>query len=89
MNKQELIDAVSDLTSLPKKDAKVVVDAVIDSIKSGIMNDGKVSITNFGTFTSVDKPARVSRNPRTGAPVDVPAKTVTRFKASREMKNLG
>lgn len=88
MNKQELIEAVSDLTSLPKKDAKVVVDAVVDSIKNGLMNDGKVSITNFGTFSSVDKKARTARNPRTGESVEVPARTTTRFKPAHEMKNL-
>ena len=88
MNKQELIEAVADLTSLPKKDAKVVVDAVLDSIKNGIQNDGKVSLTSFGVFSSVDRPARKARNPRTGEQVDVPAKTVTKFKPSYEMKNL-
>jgi len=88
MNKGELVEAVSDLTSLPKRDAKVVVDAVLDSIKNGIMNDGKVSLTSFGTFMSVDKPARKARNPRTGEIVDVAAKTITKFKASHELKNL-
>lgn len=89
MNKQELIDNVSDMTSLPKKDAKVVVEAVIDAIKNGILNDGKVSLAGFGTFKAVEKPARVARNPKTGESINVEAKTVTKFKAAKEMKNLG
>lgn len=88
MNKQELIESVSSLTSLPKKDAKAVVDAVIDSIKNGIEEDGKVSITSFGTFLSVNRPARKARNPRTGEVIDVKAKTVTKFKPSYEFKNI-
>jgi nucleoid DNA-binding protein len=89
MNKTDIIDMVSDMTSLPKKDSKIVVDAVLDAIKNGIINDGKVSLTGFGTFLSVEKPARVARNPKTGEKVNVPARITTRFKPALEMKNIG
>lgn len=89
MNKADVVDAVSNMTSLPKKDAKIVVDAILDAIKNGLIEDGKVSLTGFGTFMLVDKPARVARNPKTGEKVDVPARTTTRFKPSLEMKNIG
>ena len=89
MNKADVVDAVSNMTSLPKKDAKIVVEAILDAIKDGLIEDGKVSLTGFGTFMLVDKPARVARNPKTGEKVDVPARTTTRFKPSLEMKNIG
>lgn len=89
MNKADIVDAVSNMTSLPKKDSKIVVEAILDAIKNGLIEDGKVSLTGFGTFMLVDKPARVARNPKTGEKVDVPARTTTRFKPSLEMKNIG
>lgn len=88
MNRMDIVDAVSTMTSLPVKDSKIVLAAVLDSIKTGLIEEGKVSLTGFGTFYIVERPARKARNPRTGEKIEVAAKSLTKFKPSAELKNL-
>ena len=86
MNKKELTDFVAAETGLTKKDTNVVIGAVMDGIKAGLAEDGKVTLVGFGTFLSVFRDARTARNPQTGEPVDVPAKNVPKFRASAALK---
>mgnify|MGYP002707277950 CR=1 FL=1 len=50
MNKVELTKSVATRIGATQKDAAVYVDAVIESIKDGMIEDGKVQIVGFGTF---------------------------------------
>lgn len=81
MTKSQLIDNVAAENGLTKVDAKKVVESVFNNIQRGLKNDGKASFLGFGTFSNVQRKARVGRNPQTGKPVDIAAKTVTKFKA--------
>jgi len=82
MNKTDLINEVADVISMTKNDSNTVITAVLDTIIEGLVNDGKVSLSGLGTFTIKERDARIARNPKTGEPVDVPAKKVVKFKAS-------
>ncbi len=86
MNKSELVSYVADSINISKKEAKEVVQAVIDGIVDGIINDGKVNLVGFGTFTAVKREARTARNPQTGEEVEVPEKFVPKFKPSTVLK---
>jgi len=86
MNKKDLINFVAGETGCTKKDAAIMVTATVAGIKSGIMNDGKVGLVGFGTFKAVARKARTARNPQTGEPVEVPARMVPVWKASKILK---
>ncbi len=62
------------------------VDAVLHEITAALVAGERVALTGFGTFEPVARPERVARNPRTGAPVRVPAATVTRFRAGTALR---
>jgi len=83
MNKKDLVAIVAEEMGITKKESKIVVSAVIEAVGKGIAEEGRVAISGFGTFKTVDRAARKARNPRTGEEIDVPAKTVPRFKASK------
>lgn len=80
MNKQQLIDNVAEQQGLTKTQAKSVVESVLDNIKSGVLVNGKAQFAGFGTFSKVSRKAREGRNPATGAPVQIAAKEVVKFK---------
>ena len=86
MNKADLVDRVSENVGLSKRDTRIVVTSVIDNIVDGLLDDGKVTLVGFGTFSTGERKARKARNPRTGESIDVPAKTVAKFKPSQQLK---
>jgi len=86
MKKKDLVKFVANVANVTKKDSAMVVDAVLEGLRNGLVEDGNVSITGFGTFLVKDKPAHKARNPQTGETVDVPEKRVLKFKASKDLK---
>ena len=86
MNKVELTKSVATRTGVTQKDAAVYVDAVIESIKDGIIEDGKVQIVGFGTFEVKERAEREGRNPATNQPMLIPATKVLKFKAGTKIK---
>ncbi|GAA1227167.1 hypothetical protein GCM10009578_081730 [Streptomyces rhizosphaericus] len=73
MNKAQLVDAV---------------DAVLDAILRAVVSGERVSVTGFGSFEKVDRPARFARNPQTGERVHVKKTSVPRFRAGQGFKDL-
>jgi DNA-binding protein HU-beta len=87
MNKRELIDAISDRLG-DKKTATEALNAVLETIQSAVASGDKVAITGFGVFEKSDRPARTARNPATGAPINVAASSVPKFRPGADFKAL-
>ncbi len=87
MNKAQLIDKLS-VQLGSKKAATDAVDAVVDTITRSVAAGERVAITGFGVFEKVARPARVGRNPRTGAAVKIKKTTVPKFKAGQGFKDV-
>lgn len=86
MNKQQLIDSVSERANLTKKDAEKAINAVIDSIKGALNEGDKVALVGFGTFEVRTRAERSGRNPQTGEQIKVPGGKVPAFKPGKELK---
>jgi len=87
VNKAQLIDKLS-VQLGSKKAATDAVDAVVDTITRSVAAGERVAITGFGVFEKVARPARVGRNPRTGAAVKIKKTTVPKFKAGQGFKDV-
>ena len=75
-HKTELCKMVSARLGVPQADAKNATEAVLESIKTGLQENGQVTITGFGTFKVKDVPARKVRmiaGANKGDLIDVPA----------------
>jgi integration host factor subunit beta len=88
MTKADLIDEVSRAVEMTRKDSESIVDTIFDSIVRALRGNEKIEIRGFGSFRTRQRQPRVGRNPKTGAKVDVPAKTIPYFKPSKELKDL-
>jgi len=84
----DLVEQVAGVTGLTKRDVGVVVDLLLETISKALCEKEHIEIRGFGSFKVKTKKARMARNPRTGAQVQVPEKTVPYFKASRELVKL-
>jgi DNA-binding protein HU-beta len=87
MNKAQLIEAISDKMG-GRQQATEAVDHVLDAIVRAVVAGERVSVTGFGSFEKVDRPARYARNPQTGQRVRVKKTTVPRFRAGQGFKDL-
>jgi len=87
MNKRDLIDALSGRLG-DKKHATEALNAVLDTIQSAVASGDKVAITGFGVFEKSERPARTARNPATGAPIQVAASSVPKFRPGADFKTL-
>ncbi|AZM48975.1 DNA-binding protein [Streptomyces sp. WAC 06738] len=87
MNKAQLVEAITDKMG-GRQQAADAVDAVLDAIIRAVVSGERVSVTGFGSFEKVERPARYARNPQTGERVRVKKTSVPRFRAGQGFKDL-
>jgi integration host factor subunit beta len=88
MTKADLIEDVSQAVEVSRKDSEIIVETIFESIIKSLQSGDKIEIRGFGSFRTRPRKARIGRNPKTGARVDVPAKKIPYFKPSKELKDV-
>jgi integration host factor subunit beta len=88
MTKADLVEEVTQLGDLTRRDGETIVDTIFDSVIHALRSGDKIEIRGFGSFRIRQRKPRTGRNPKTGAKVDVPAKRVPYFKPSKELRDL-
>ena len=88
MNRSELVESVAKESHLPKKLAETAVSTVFDSISTAMGTGERVEIRGFGSFTTRTYGSYTGRNPRTGEPVEVPAKRLPFFKVGKQLREM-
>jgi len=88
MTKADLVEEVTQLGDLTRRDGEVIVDTIFDSVIHALKTGDKIEIRGFGSFRIRQRKPRIGRNPKTGAKVEVPAKRVPYFKPSKELRDL-
>lgn len=88
MTKADLVEQVAEAIGpgVTKKDCALVVDGLLNALKLAMTNGDNVEIRGFGTFKVRHRKSRVARNPRTGEPVQVPARVIPVFKPSKQLR---
>ena len=79
MTKLELISHIAQEADISKAQAERMLDACLTAIENTLINEGKVTLTGFGTFHVKNRKATKGTNPRTGKKINIPAKRVIRF----------
>jgi DNA-binding protein HU-beta len=88
MNKAELIERVAESTGKSKKEAGMVVDAVLQSISEALKKGEKVTLIGFGNFEVRERAARTGRNPQTGEEIHIEASKVPAFRPGKQLKDM-
>ncbi len=88
MTKAELIDELSKVCKLTKRESETIVETVFDSITEALARGDKVELRGFGSFRIRQRRARRGRNPKTGTMVGVPPKRVPFFKVGKRLREL-
>jgi len=88
MNKMDIINKLATDINVNQKIAKIAVDTIIDSVKKAIINNERVEIRGFGSFTLREYKAYRGRNPKSGETVQVEPKRLPYFKVGKELKEM-
>ncbi len=88
MTKADLVEKVTGLGDLTRRDGEVIVETIFGSVIGALQSGDKIEIRGFGSFRIRQRNSRIGRNPKTGARVEVPAKRVPYFKPSKELRDL-
>jgi integration host factor subunit beta len=87
MNRADLIACLAArAVKLSPKDAEISVSLILDSIASALARGERIEIRGFGSFVLNYRPARQSRNPKSGDPARVPAKYLPHFKVGKDLR---
>ena len=78
MNKTELLAQLESRLG-SRQAAAAALDSVLTEIQDAVAAGSRVTLTGFGTFERVERPARTGRNPRTGATIEIAASAAPRF----------
>lgn len=73
--------------SLTQRQMEVALNALVNTIKTALVNGEKVQIAGFGSFEVNVRPAREGRNPSTGEVMTIAASKNVKFKAAKDMKD--
>jgi len=87
MNKNELIEQLSDKTGFTKSDTQKFINAYVEVVSKTLKKGQDVQLVGFGTFKVTKRKARTGRNPQTGSVLKIPAKKVPTFRAGKALKD--
>lgn len=87
MSRDELVKKIASDAGVTQKVAGLALAAVIEGITDTLKKGGKVSLVGFGSFSVAARSAREGINPKTKAPLQIPARNVPVFKAGKQLKD--
>jgi DNA-binding protein HU-beta len=87
MTKAQLMRDLADKTGLAKKDVEALFEAMTDMAYKNVKSAGEFVVPGIGKLVKVHRKARTGRNPATGAEIQIPAKTVVKFRVAKAAKD--
>jgi len=87
MNKNDLIQQLSERVSLGKNEAAKAVDGVFDIIAETLKAGDEVRLTGFGVFAVAARAGGKGRNPQTGEEITIKPSKQPRFRAGKQLKD--
>ena len=83
MNKAELIVSLAEKSGLNKQKAKKVLESYIEIVTEKMSQNEEIVLIGFGTLIPRPQSSRMARNPKTGTPVRIKARTTVKFKPGK------
>ncbi len=86
MTKSQLLGTLSESTGLSKKDVTNLMDKMVELAYKEVKKNGQFVVPGLGKLVKIKRAARVGRNPATGEQINIPAKTVVKFRVAKAAK---
>lgn len=86
MTKADLVAQIAEEADISKKAAATALESVVSAIHEALSKGQKIRIADLGSFSVIKRKARKGVNPRTGAPIEIPASKAPKFTAAKALK---
>lgn len=86
LTKDVLVEMIRDKVGYPVKEAKEILEIILEEIKLRLEDGKDVKISGFGKWTVKEKRSRPGRNPHTGEKIEISARRVVTFHPSDKMR---
>jgi len=86
MTKSQLLAALAEATNMSKKEVGDFLDTMVNLAYKEVKANGEFVVPGLGKLVKVNRKARVGRNPATGETIQIPAKTVVKFRLAKAAK---
>ena len=87
MTQTEIVSNLAESCGCKKSDVKGMFDALAALATSEVKKNGEFTLPGFGKLVKATRKAREGRNPATGKPIKIPAKTTVKFRLGKAMKD--
>lgn len=87
MTKSELLQAMAEKLGKTRKEIVEMMEALVGMAYQETKKSGEFVIPGLGKLVKKNRPARMGRNPATGASIQIPAKTVIKFRVAKQAKD--
>lgn len=86
MTKSQLVSYLAEKSGHSKKDVAGMLDLIVETAYGEVKSNGEFTVPGLGKLVKKNRPARQGRNPATGATIQIPAKTVVKFRVAKAAK---
>ena len=87
MTKSQLSAHIADKAGITKKTAAEILDELAAVAYSEARKNKQFTLPGIGKLVLNNRKARKGRNPATGQEIDIPAKTVVKFRVAKACKD--
>jgi len=87
MTKSQLYASLSEKSGLSKKQVTDFMDQLAELAYDQVKSEGEFIVPGVGKLVKVHRNARMGRNPATGESIQIPAKTVVKFRVAKAAKD--
>ncbi len=86
MLKKDIVDKVSRDLSMQKQDVEIAVDIMLESMAQALIEERRIELRGFGSFSIRQRKPRSTKNPRTGKIMNIPSRRTLHFTMSKSLK---
>ena len=86
LTKADLAERLFTKFGVSKRDAKLIVEAFFEEIRTALEAGEQVKLSGFGNFDLRVKNERPGRNPKTGEDIAISARCVVTFRPGQKLK---
>lgn len=87
MNRSDIVELLAErFAQLTQHDVDSAVTSILDAMNGALVQGHRIELRGFGSFSVIYRAPRLGRNPRSGAPVEIPEKRVPHFKPGKALR---